>query len=130
MKRKYVTASLISVSAFTLILLFLTGNNGCGSNDNSNPNPITENPNQVLMKNIAYSPATITVSVGTTVTWVNNDGVSHTVTSGTPGNSTGPFDSSTIPPGGKFNFKFDSKGTFKYYCTIHPSQMQATVIVQ
>ena len=76
----------------------------------------------------AFSPATITIKVGTTVTWTNNTSAPHTVTSddGTT------FDSglnTPIQPGDTFSFTFTKTGTFAYHCQIHPF-MKATVIVQ
>jgi amicyanin len=76
----------------------------------------------------AFSPASITIKVGTTVTWTNNTSAPHTVTSddGTT------FDSglnTPIQPGATFSFTFTKAGTFAYHCQIHPF-MKATVIVQ
>lgn len=68
-----------------------------------------------------FDPANISVKVGTTVIWTNNDSVAHTVTSGDP--STGPsgtFDSGLIKPGQTFKYSFTSAGTTSYYCTVHP----------
>jgi plastocyanin len=68
-----------------------------------------------------FNPKDITVSIGTTVKWVNSDDTIHTVTSGTP--ETGPsgtFDSSIINPGDSFEYTFNSAGIFDYYCIVHP----------
>jgi amicyanin len=77
----------------------------------------------------AFSPATLTIKAGTTVTWINNTAVGHTVTSD-DGKS---FDSGTSNPiaaqGGTFSFTFTTPGTFAYHCEIHPF-MKATIIVQ
>jgi plastocyanin len=77
----------------------------------------------------AFSPASITIKVGTIVTWTNNTGAPHTVTSD-DGTS---FDSGINTPiaasGGTFNFTFTKAGTFTYHCQIHPF-MKATIIVQ
>jgi plastocyanin len=78
----------------------------------------------VTIQNFAFSPATITVTVGTTVTWTNNDGATHTVTS-----DTGVFDSGNMANGKTYSRTFSQAGTFTYHCTIHPN-MKATVIVQ
>ncbi|MDP4174111.1 MAG: cupredoxin domain-containing protein [Bacteroidota bacterium] len=86
--------------------------------------------NQVVMMNTKFSPASITVSAGTTVKWINEDPINHTVTSGTPGSPDGKFDSGTIGPNGTYSFKFDTKGTYNYYCKIHADIMTGTVIVQ
>lgn len=77
----------------------------------------------------AFSPATLTIKAGTTVTWKNTTSVGHTVTSD-DGKS---FDSGTTNPiaaqGGTFSFTFTTPGTFAYHCEIHPF-MKATIIVQ
>jgi plastocyanin len=76
----------------------------------------------VTIENLAFSPGTISVTAGDTVTWTNKDAVPHTVTS-----DTGAFDS-PIGIGGVLTLKFPTPGTFAYSCTIHP-QMHGTVIV-
>ena len=78
----------------------------------------------VDLANFAFSPATITVKVGTTVTWTNKDGTAHTVTS-----DTGAFDSGNLAANGKYSYTFSTAGTYPYHCTIHP-YMKGTVIVQ
>jgi plastocyanin len=74
-----------------------------------------------------FTPAKVSIKLGTTVTWINTTNVSHTVTrctvaacgvSGGTGHDTG-FGSGLIGPGGSYSFKFDSKGTYVYYCQIH-----------
>jgi LysM repeat protein len=85
----------------------------------------------VSMQNIAFNPASLTVHVGTTVVWTNNesDGIQHTVTSGAPGAPSGVFDSGTLNPGQSFRFTFNSTGTFAYYCRIHGAHMTGSVTV-
>jgi plastocyanin len=71
-----------------------------------------------------YSIGNAAVPAGTTVAWVNNDqGVRHTVTSGTPGNNTGLFDSGEMPFNAQYQLDFRAGGLigeFTYYCTLHP----------
>jgi plastocyanin len=78
----------------------------------------------VDIKNFAFSPVTLTISNGQTVTWTNMDSVSHTVTS-----TTGVFDSGPISPGQTFSYTFNNAGTFEYSCTIHPTMQHGKVIV-
>lgn len=78
----------------------------------------------VVIQNFAFSPVTITIAAGTTVTWTNNDGAAHTVTS-----DSGTFDSGNIANGKTYSRTFSETGTFAYHCAIH-SSMKATVIVQ
>ncbi len=77
---------------------------------------------------VQFRHPNITVQVGTEVTWTNQDGAPHTVTSGLPGSMTGLFRSGTMSGGAAFSFTFDQAGSFQYFCEIHPS-MQATVTV-
>jgi plastocyanin len=83
-------------------------------------------PDQVVIDNYAFGPATLTVARGTTVTWVNKDDDPHTVVSD---GDTKLFKSSAIDTDDSFKFTFNDPGTFKYFCTIHP-RMQGTVVVQ
>ncbi len=70
---------------------------------------------------IYYDPQDITVSVGTTVNWINDDETIHTVTSGTPDEGPSPmFDSGIIDAGNSFSYTFQDSGTFDYYCIVHP----------
>ena len=80
--------------------------------------------NTISIKDMAFAPATLQVAVGTTVTWVNDDTVQHTVTSDTK-----VFDSGSIDPGGKFTYTFTQAGTFAFHCSIH-SSMTGTITVQ
>jgi len=78
----------------------------------------------VTIASFKFEPATLTISVGTTVTWTNNDSASHTVTA-----DDGSFKSGTLGKGGTFSQTFATAGTFAYHCNFH-SSMTATVTVQ
>jgi len=80
--------------------------------------------NQVDVSNFQFSPATLTVAVGTTVTWKGVSG-SHTVTSD-PGSPV-TFDQ-PISQGGTVTVTFAAAGTYHYHCSIHPS-MHGTIVV-
>jgi plastocyanin len=69
----------------------------------------------------------LTVKTGTVVTWVNQDGVSHTITSDT--GSPVAFSSDSLSNGASYTFTFTLPGTYTYHCSIHPS-MKGTIIVQ
>ncbi|MDW0143315.1 MAG: cupredoxin domain-containing protein, partial [Nitrososphaeraceae archaeon] len=77
-----------------------------------------------------YTPPTLTVPTGTTVTWKNADSTLHTVTSGSAesGESGTVFDSSYLAAGKTFQWTFSTAGTFDYYCTLHPF-MKGQVVV-
>ena len=77
-----------------------------------------------------FIPSTVTIPIGGTITWENNDTAAHTSTGGsaTEGPS-GVFDSSLIMAGSSFSHTFDEAGTFDYFCMVHP-WMNGTVIVE
>jgi len=70
--------------------------------------------------NECYSPYELSVAVGTTVTWINDDIAAHTVTSGNFPEHDGLFDSSVFMSGDTFEITFSDAGTFDYYCFVHP----------
>jgi plastocyanin len=83
--------------------------------------------NDILIKNFAFSPASLTIRTGTTVTWLNQDGAQHQIASDpvTPS----AFNSDPLADGTSYQFTFTKPGTYTYHCTIHPS-MKGTVIVE
>jgi plastocyanin len=81
----------------------------------------------------AFQPNPVQVSVGSTVTWTNDDSQPHTVTSGSNGQPDGKFDSSPnfnplLNPGQTFSHTFTEAGQYPYYCALHPN-MVGTVSV-
>ncbi len=83
----------------------------------------------ITMFNITYMPATYSIPRGTTVRWLNQDSVNHSVRSGIPGTPTGLFNSGTIAPGGSFQFTFNDPGTFPFFSELD-SGMTGTITVQ
>jgi plastocyanin len=77
----------------------------------------------VTIQGFAFHPGSITVSVGDTVTWTNQDSADHTATA-----SDGSFDTGTLGRGRSGSHTFSSAGTFSYICSIHPN-MHGTVVV-
>lgn len=100
-----------------------TTSNSSSSMDNmdSNSSDKAVNTNTVAIKDFAFSPATITIKVGTTVTWTNQDSAAHTVTSDS--SSKESFDSGSMAKGKTFSHTFKTAGTFDYICTFHPDMM-------
>ncbi|MFI2206575.1 plastocyanin/azurin family copper-binding protein [Streptomyces sp. NPDC020192] len=71
----------------------------------------------VAIKNFAFSPTTLKVTAGTTVTWTNQDADAHTVTSAGSG---GPLHSPALAGHATYSYRFTKPGTYAYLCTIHP----------
>ena len=94
----------------------------------------------VSLKLLQFAPAKLTVKAGTTVTWRNDEPITHTVTSGSYAGANGPSGLRTSErPNGLFNdrlatkdatatYTFAQPGTYPYYCDIHKG-MNATVVV-
>jgi len=78
----------------------------------------------VKIDNFVFGPQTITVPVGTTVTWTNVDDIPHTAVS-----TDGVFKSKVMDTDEKFSFTFTKTGTYSYYCSVHP-KMTGKVVVQ
>jgi len=71
--------------------------------------------------NTCFIPSSVTINVGDTISWSNDDTAAHTVTSGHP--TTGPdgnFDSSLLMVGKTFDVTFDNSGSYEYFCMVHP----------
>lgn len=82
------------------------------------------NANEIVIENFAFQPATLTVKVGTKVTWVNRDDEPHTATA-----TDKRFNSKTLENGEQFSTEFDQPGTYNYYCALHP-KMTGQIIVK
>jgi len=79
----------------------------------------------VQIQNFAFSPSSLTIKVGDTVTWTNKDTATHTVTS----DSGGELSSPSLNKGETYSHQFASAGVYDYHCTHHPS-MKAKIIVE
>jgi plastocyanin len=90
----------------------------------------------VTIRDFAFGPDKLEVPVGSTVTWTNEDGVQHTVTSAESDDvdaaTTGLFDSGLLSQGDTFSFTFEEAGTYYYLCTPHASMpsMHAEIEVE
>jgi plastocyanin len=81
---------------------------------------------RVVMSGYAFSPRALTITAGSTVTWVNEDQAPHDVktTSGPE-----PIHSPMLSKGGTWSHTFTLPGTYGYVCTVHPG-MTAELVVK
>jgi plastocyanin len=79
---------------------------------------------EVKIDNFSFTPQTLTVKVGTQITWTNADDIPHTVVSADQA-----FKSKALDTDQKFTFTADKPGTYSYFCSIHP-KMTGKVIVE
>jgi plastocyanin len=80
---------------------------------------------EVKIDNFSFDPQTLTVAPGTTVKWTNRDDIPHTVVS----DDKTTFKSKALDTDESFSYTFSKRGTYPYFCSIHP-KMVAKVVVQ
>lgn len=109
---------------------------GCGSSNDkssggasaasSTPAASSGGAVAITIKNIQFDPKTVTVKVGQTITWTNDDGFAHNVTA----QKGATFKSDNLNHGATFEFKADKPGTIQYVCTIHAGQSGTITVTQ
>jgi plastocyanin len=103
---------------------FSTTSDGSGD-ESALPTSVNESQVTIDIQGYAYHPGNISVPRGAQVTWVNDDNVEHTATE----KDHAAWDTQIIHNAESKTIEFDSPGTFRYYCTIHP-YMVATLTVR
>jgi plastocyanin len=111
-----------------LILGVLLALSACGGDDEEPASagaPPSGDQATVVMKDVKFDPKAVTVKVGQTVRWVNEDTVDHDAVA----REGADFKSELFGKGKSFEWKAEAAGTVKYVCTIHPG-MEGTIEVQ
>ena len=117
-----------SVSIAGLAAFFMLAVVGLGAGKKSSAALAQDKASTVEVKidNFSFGPTSLSVAVGTTVTWTNHDDIPHTVVSTDDGKT---FKSKVLDTDEKFSFTFSKAGTYPYFCSIHP-KMTGKVVVQ
>jgi plastocyanin len=128
MKKNNLLMYLLPVMALLIIALPLAGCTGSGSTAGTTATGHETNQalkNEILMENNTFKPDNITIKVGDTITWINNDSYGHKIIA-----SNGEFNSGNryIASGKTFSFTFTKEGTYFYTDESHPS-MKGTITV-
>lgn len=130
MNKKLVGGIIAVIAVVALVVVFVVtrpDNAEMDMSNSKNQNEATQKAtaetNEVSIKGFAFSPATIKVKKGTTVTWTNEDSVAHTVT----GDNGGPS-SELIGQGETYTYTFNEAGTFDYHCKPHPSMVGKVIV--
>ena len=119
MTRKNVWIASLATPVMIAVLLVFAGSSSVAANDR--PSAAAA---EVKIDNFSFGPQTVTVPVGTTVTWINRDDIPHTVVS-----TDGVFKSKVRDTDEKFSYTFAKAGTYPYFCSVHP-KMTGKVVVQ
>lgn len=120
----YAVVGLVVYGAIYYLFMAKKGGYSYGAQQ---PSPTSSAPaaqNSVQISNFNFSPATLTVKVGDTVTWTNQDSAGHSVTA-----DDNSFNTGIIDQGKSGTMTFSTAGTYTYHCSVHPS-MKGTIIVQ
>jgi len=78
---------------------------------------------EIRVDNFTFAPQTLTVSVNSTVTWVNKDDIPHVIAS-----DDGLFKSKALDTDDKYSYTFSKAGTYSYYCSVHPKMVGKIVV--
>ena len=116
----------VFVAGFAVILMLGVAGLGVGHKSSVALAQDKASSLEVKIDNFSFGPASLTVAVGTTVTWTNRDDIPHTVVSTDDAKT---FKSKVLDTDEKFSFTFNKAGTYPYFCSIHP-KMTGKVIVQ
>ena len=118
--------SKITIGILLMLIIMLTA---CASSKSATQQPAEKataagEAIPVAIKNFRFAPAILTIKVGDTVAWTNEDNAPHTVES-----SGMTFKSDELSKGGKYSYTFTKAGEYNYICGIHPS-MKGSIKVQ
>jgi plastocyanin len=119
MTKKNVWVAGLAMPLMMALALLFAGSPSATANDQSSAANA-----EVKIDNFVFGPQTITVPVGTTVTWTNKDDIPHTVVS-----TDGVFKSKVRDTDETFSYTFSKAGTYPYFCSVHP-KMTGKVVVQ
>lgn len=137
-----VVVVLVLVGAFIILSARSTDKSAGGSSKTPEPTVVNDNnmrmdngsssnnqvaTTSVTIENFAFSPANITVKKGSTVTWTNKDSTAHTVTE--DDGHDGP-NSGTLASGKDYSFTYNTVGTFKYRCALHPDMTGMVTVTE
>ncbi len=126
---KFHTISIIVILSIAILLSgFSLAHNAVGQSKTPSVSIVKGASNPSITK--PYNPSPLSISVGTNITWTNNDNTGHTVTEGNPSGNTpqNGFDSGILAPGKTFSHIFDKPGTIQYYCTLHPTMLGEVIV--
>ena len=110
-----------NILLISLALLFI---GGCSKSSNPAADDDLSTENAISIANMAFSPSTLTISIGETVTWTLTNGT-HTVVS-----DDGAWSSGSLSTGGTFTHQFDTAGEFGYKCGIHSSMTGSITVIE
>jgi plastocyanin len=114
----------VCISSLAAVMIAMVLRSAASPNITANTQQPSSATAEVKIDNFSFGPQTLTVAVGTTVTWINHDDIPHKVVS-----TDDVFKSKVLDTDEKFSYTFAKAGTYPYFCSIHP-KMTGTVVVK
>jgi plastocyanin len=121
--KRYITRPKLIAVLIVFLVLSACSKSDDGYSEGNNNNNNNNTSNSVGIGNSSFSPSSITIKAGTTVTWTNNVEALHTVTA-----DDGSFNSGDLTYYKTYSRTFSAAGTFPYHCA-HHANMKGTVVV-
>lgn len=122
MKRILRAVLLAAIPLLALAVIAGCGSSGGTSGGSGSSGGSSASGATVVAKGFAFSPSSISIKVGESVTWTNEDSAMHAVT------GDGGIDSGNLATGESYTKTFDAAGTYAYKCSIHPSMTGEVVV--
>lgn len=127
--RRPFRGALLSATIFCLSLLgsiiLYSPVQACDIKEPTQPATRNTTVHRVIIENLVYEPAELTIQVGDTVEWINRDIVPHTATTEESG-----WDTGNLNKGESGAIIFDQAGSMDYICTYHPVMMGKIIVVE
>jgi plastocyanin len=117
MRKRHLFLSVMTLSALVLSFFVLHARNASSQDANTRST-------EIKVDNFTFSPGTLIVAVGSSVTWTNKDDIPHVIAS-----TDGLFKSKALDTDDHYSYHFTKAGTYNYFCSIHP-KMTGKIIVQ
>jgi len=114
--------SFIGAAALSAILSLAALSSPVVAAQASSTAPVPAGPT-IKIDNFVFGPGALTVSVGTTVTWINQDDIPHTVVADDKS-----FKSKVMDTDERFSFTFTKPGEFGYFCSLHPHMVGKVIV--
>lgn len=127
MKLKIILPGLLVVLYSSFLGVSCSKENSANSNGTSNntDTTVTSNSANILISGMKFGTTTLRVKTGTTVTWTNNDQMTHTVTA-----DDGSFTSGDLNYRDTYSYTFNTVGTYNYHCKYHSNMIASVVVSQ
>jgi plastocyanin len=121
--RKFISLGLFAIS---VVVPLTASADSVATRDDVNSSVQKSQTQKVTIGNFTFQPNTLTVSIGTELTWVNEDDVPHIVVGV---DSDSPIKSKPLDTDDRYSITLTKPGTYKYFCSMHP-HMTGTIVVE